>query len=402
MCLYKLNHHQKKRRLMQSHDKKNQSACTVERTSLLLVAISLNFLEFFIPRIPLFPWLKPGLANCITLVWIVKYGTGEAFLFSLLRIWTVGFYFGFSFLTLSLGLGGSIFAVAAMGAAWHILGKRQVAGIIGISITGALFHNAGQLVMVYFLMANNPYLFYQVPLMAIAAIGFGTITGLIAGFMLTLSEKTRPQKGRAVFPLKHDFHELLPYHLIATAGIAALCIAILFIDSLAILGIAAASTTLFVQVLVRGSLRTFLSPITKFWMLFVCIGALHLFFTLGTRIESIPGITREGARMTLVQWLRIWTWLQVTHVLTRFRFHLVFFAALKKLFKDYGYSLDAGLLAVEIFPSIPGLVRKEIAALARHFSAKRSAAVGSFFESLYEKTMLLVVDHLQEVAVKEE
>ena len=88
------------------------------------------------PRIPFLPWLKPGLANCITVVWIIRFGVKDAILFTLLRSWISGFYFGFSLLTLSLSLSGGIVATAAMGMAWNVLGKRGLLGTIGLSITG--------------------------------------------------------------------------------------------------------------------------------------------------------------------------------------------------------------------------------------------------------------------------
>jgi hypothetical protein len=50
------------------------------KAALLLVAVAINTLEFFIPRIPLFPWMKPGLANIVTIIWIVRWGFADALL----------------------------------------------------------------------------------------------------------------------------------------------------------------------------------------------------------------------------------------------------------------------------------------------------------------------------------
>ena len=161
---------------MQSHDERNLFSI---KTIWLLLAISLNALELFLPRIPFLPWLKPGLANCITVVWIIRFGVKDAILFTLLRSWISGFYFGFSLLTLSLSLSGGIVATAAMGMAWNVLGKRGLLGTIGLSITGAFFHNSAQLLVVYFLLTHNASVFYQLPFMGAASIVFGTFAGLI-------------------------------------------------------------------------------------------------------------------------------------------------------------------------------------------------------------------------------
>ena len=154
---------------MQSHTENQITPDTIRKAVWLLVAVALNALEFF-PRLPFFPWLKPGLANAVTMIWIIKYGTADAVLYTILRSWISGFYFGFSFLTLALSLSGGITATLAMGAVWRILGSKGLLGTVGIGITGALFHNAGQLATVYFLVVHNFSVFYQIPFMAAASI----------------------------------------------------------------------------------------------------------------------------------------------------------------------------------------------------------------------------------------
>jgi hypothetical protein len=41
------------------------------KTVWILLAVAMSAAEFLFPRIPLFPWLKPGIANCVTLAWII-------------------------------------------------------------------------------------------------------------------------------------------------------------------------------------------------------------------------------------------------------------------------------------------------------------------------------------------
>ncbi|MBD3347515.1 MAG: hypothetical protein GF401_20860 [Chitinivibrionales bacterium] len=385
---------------MQSPGSDDTGAMTLERTALLLAAISLNFLEFFIPRIPLFPWLKPGLANSITVIWILKYGLAESILLSLLRIWTVGFYFGFSFLTLSLSLGGSTLAVLMMGLSWRVFGKRKLLGIIGVSIIGALFHNAGQLIMVYFLMARNLFLFYQLPFMTGAAIVFGALVGIVALFMLRVIDQTSIQE-HPDFERKIVHHEISPGNLTAAAGIITYCIGILFIDIPWILAILAAGTTIAVQFIVKGSIKVLISPITKFWLLFIFIGALHLFFSFGTRIESVPFVTHEGVHAALTQWLRLWTWLQLSFALTHVKFHYALFSGLRKLFRGKEYALDAGVLAVELFPHIPDLVRKETIPLFKGLFRSPIHSFRRFFMVVYRDIESLIVSHLGSVVSEE-
>ena len=169
---------------MQSPSEQELNREIVIKASLLLLAVALNAIEFFIPRIPLFPWLKPGLANIITLIWIIRYGYIESLLYALLRVWIVSFYFGFSFLTFSLGFSGAVFACTAMAVCWKLLGKNRIMGTVGIAVVGALFHNMGQLFAVYLLMARNIHLFYQVPVMIFASVLFGSIVGLLVPWFI--------------------------------------------------------------------------------------------------------------------------------------------------------------------------------------------------------------------------
>src|SRR5271157_4784069 len=126
----------------------------VKKTAWLLCAVAINALEFIVPRLPFFPWLKPGLANVITIIWIV------------------GFYFGFSFLTMSLALSGGVLATCAMALAWRLTGKNRLLGTVGLGIIGSLFHNVGQLCAVYYLMSANIHLLFKVPVMLAASILF--------------------------------------------------------------------------------------------------------------------------------------------------------------------------------------------------------------------------------------
>lgn len=164
----------------------------VSKTAWILFAIAINALEFFIPRIPFFPWLKPGIANCVTIAWLIEFGAADALLFTLLRVWITGFYFGFSFLTISLSFSGGVCSTLAMAAAWSIAGKRGWLGTMGVGIIGALFHNVSQITVIYFLFAKNTHLFYQAPLMLAASIVFGTVTGGVAPTLLKFLRDAAP------------------------------------------------------------------------------------------------------------------------------------------------------------------------------------------------------------------
>jgi heptaprenyl diphosphate synthase len=322
----------------------------VKKTTWLLAAVAINALEFFVPRLPFFPWLKPGLANVVTILWIVEFGGVDALVYSLLRTWIVGFYFGFSFITMSLALSGGVLATCAMALAWRLTGKNRLMGTIGLGIIGALFHNFGQLCAVYCLMSANLHLFYQVPVMLAASIVFGGIVGALAPIAdrMFQSAPVLPQPER----LQPARFSATPADRFFSALLLAACTAIVFTDSLVALAGAAAGATLITQVVQRGSLSALVKPLRRFWVLFLFVACVNVFFSYGTRVEGLPFLTREGISLTVEQWLRLWTWLQVSAILFHFRFDAVMFDALSFVFGKHHETLFAGVLALEYFPWI--------------------------------------------------
>lgn len=329
------------------------------KTTLLLVAITLNAAESFLPRIPFLPWLKPGLANCVTVLWIIRYGGVDALLFSLMRIWLVGFYFGFSLVTLSLGLSGGLLATCVMAITWNVLGRRKLIGTIGVAILGALFHNLGQITVVYFLLARYIHLFYQIPFMIVAAIVFGSIVGMLAPLLSQLADSAldATEHGLVSLPANENTSRLCTAISIAAL---LLSISLAFVENRPALIILAILITALVQLLVKGSLQRLFLPIRRFWLLFLFVACFHLFLSGGTKLPQISFITYEGVQATVVQWLRLWCWLQMSFVFSYFRFHTVMFRVLSFVFKSHNSTLYAGLLAVEDFPEVFNLMRERI------------------------------------------
>jgi len=339
-----------------------QNAAGIEKTVLLLLAIALNVLELFVPRIPLFPWLKPGIANCVTIVWIVRYGAVDAVLFSLVRVWIAGFYSGFSFLTLALALSGGIASTIVMGIAWSLFGRRGWLGAIGLGIIGAMAHNMGQLAMVYLLLAHAVQLWYQMPLMIAASLVFGGLTGAIAPVIHVF----RPAAPAAALPAPTPARAAWWPALLTLA----FSIILVFVTAPIALGACAIAATIAAQIAARWSWRALVYPARRFWLLFLCIGLLYAFFSYGKRIEGLPGVTYEGLHDLAVQWLRLWSWLELTVVFERAGFHTLILGLLRHAFPMHGQTLQAGVAALSMFPRIfavtKGLRKGGIFASIRH------------------------------------
>jgi heptaprenyl diphosphate synthase len=374
---------------MQSPDDEEARRELVDKTVLLLCAVALNALEFFIPRLPFFPWLKPGIANIVTMIWIIRYGTVDALLFSLVRSWIAGCYFGFSFVSLSLAMSGGVFSTLVMGALWSLFGRRGMMGCIGIGVAGALFHNLGQLLAVYALLTSNTRIFYQFPVMALASVAFGGCVGaLVLPFMRMLEGRGTAQNPSAfASPLAMPSPTLS--ERVTAVVLVAVSFSIVFVTSTVALIIIAAIAAIAVFFLCKGQLSLLAAPLYRFWALFLFIALMYLILPYGTRFERWSFLTHEGVSATLQQWLRLYAWLELSFILARFRFHVVLFAMLSRLFRRREVTLTAGLLAFEYVPLVVDAGRKRgkefFWNLIRHPLLAAKEGIGGLYDEIVER-----------------
>lgn len=145
-------------------------------------ALGLSVLEAVIPS-PL-PGVKPGLANIVTLIVLVRYGWRAAAWVTLLRVIAGGLLFG-NFLApgFFLSLAGALCSLLVLLAARHLPGRYF--GTVSHSILAAFAHIAGQVIVVYFWLIPHAGLAWLLPIFAAAALVFGTVNGIIAARFLT-------------------------------------------------------------------------------------------------------------------------------------------------------------------------------------------------------------------------
>ena len=141
------------------------------------VALGLTVLENAFPS-PL-PGVKPGLANIVTLIVLVRYGWRMAVWVSLLRVVAGSLLFG-SFLApgFFLSLTGAVCSLAVLALTRHL--PASWFGAVTHSILAAFAHIAGQMIIVYLWLIPHAGIAYLVPVFAAAALIFGTVNGLVA------------------------------------------------------------------------------------------------------------------------------------------------------------------------------------------------------------------------------
>ena len=148
---------------------------------LAAAAIALTVAEAAIP-LPL-PGVKPGLANIVILIVLMRYGWRDAVWVSLLRVLAASLLLG-QFLApgFFLSLSGALLSLAALGLSVHL--PRRLFGPVSHSVIAAFAHIGGQLLVARLWLVPHDGVFYLAPVFFGAALVFGLSNGLIAAHLL--------------------------------------------------------------------------------------------------------------------------------------------------------------------------------------------------------------------------
>ena len=150
---------------------------------LTAAAIAIALVESAVPS-PL-PGVKPGLANIVTLLVLLRYDWATAAWVTLLRVLAVSLLVG-QFLApgFMLSLGGAIASLAALYIALPLV-QRMPAwfGPVTLSVLAALAHMMMQLLIVRLWLVPSPGIWVLAPVFLAAALLFGTLNGLIVAWL---------------------------------------------------------------------------------------------------------------------------------------------------------------------------------------------------------------------------
>ena len=141
-------------------------------------ALILSYIESLIPFFAGIPGMKLGLANAAIVTVLYLYSWKEAALVNLVRILAAGFLFGnmFSIVFSASGAALSLFCM-------QMVKRTDRFSPAGVSITGGVAHNAGQVVAAAVVVENVQIGYYFLPL-AIAGIITGAVIGVISGILI--------------------------------------------------------------------------------------------------------------------------------------------------------------------------------------------------------------------------
>lgn len=157
------------------------SVKTLTRLAVLLAAaIALRLIESAFAYLLPFPGAHLGLANCVTIIVLYMYTTGQAGLFLAARLLLVGLLFtGLMTPGFTIGLSGALlsFVFMALGV------KNDWLSPIGVGLLGAFCHNCGQIMAAALLMNTTAVMSY-LPFLLILGIPTGLFTGFLAKIFL--------------------------------------------------------------------------------------------------------------------------------------------------------------------------------------------------------------------------
>ncbi len=137
------------------------------------LALVLAYVEILIqPLFPTIPGIKMGLPNIVIIFLLYRRGAASAIGVSLLRMLLVSMLFG-NLMALLYSLAGAFLSLLLM----ILLRRSNLVSTVGVSVSGAVAHNVGQILMAMLLLETVELGYYLVVL---------TVTGTIAGILIGL------------------------------------------------------------------------------------------------------------------------------------------------------------------------------------------------------------------------
>ncbi len=154
---------------------------------LTAAALIVFIIENAIPPIPLFPYIKLGLANTVTLFVLFlekKGGIADCVLISVVRI-ILGSLVTGQPMTMVFSFAGALLSLVAVIGGRKIFSGRLVPVV---SVMGAIAHNVGQL-LVAVLIYGSMSVIYYLPVLIIGGTVCGAVTGVAAMLLLKFHPK---------------------------------------------------------------------------------------------------------------------------------------------------------------------------------------------------------------------
>jgi len=148
---------------------------------LLALAVVIHSAEAMLPVTVL--WFRFGFANIIGLATLYLFGFRYALFVTVGRVFLGALLTGlFGSPAFLFSFAGGLVSIAAMGLVKKVGGKAF--SLIGVSIIGAVTHNAAQLLVAYAIIIRNDAVIFLLPFMLASALGTGFVNGVAARYLI--------------------------------------------------------------------------------------------------------------------------------------------------------------------------------------------------------------------------
>ena len=144
------------------------------------LALVLSYMEALLPPIyPSVPGIKMGLANVVIIFVLYCFGVRSAIWVSALRLALMTLLFG-NVMMLMYSLAGATLSLGVMA----LLRRARWFSPVGVSVLGAVCHNAGQILVAMAVLGTGA-LGYYLPVLMVT----GTVAGVLVGLLSVLLMK---------------------------------------------------------------------------------------------------------------------------------------------------------------------------------------------------------------------
>lgn len=139
---------------------------------LACVAMILSYVEMQIPAFVAIPGMKIGLTNLAVLVALYTCGNKQALFINMVRIVVISLLFGTAMSFAFSFVGGMLSTLVMI-----ILKKLDKFSVVGVSCTGAITHNIGQILTAMVLLHTSAIIWY-LPVLWITGVVSGIFIGI--------------------------------------------------------------------------------------------------------------------------------------------------------------------------------------------------------------------------------
>lgn len=142
------------------------------------LAMILSYIESLVPPFVAVPGVKIGLANSVSLFILYAYGAREAACVSVIRVTLSSILFG-SAVGFIYSISGAALSLIGM----IILKRIPIFTMLTVSVSGAVLHNAAQIICACLIMENAAIAYY-LPVLIISGTVAGVAIGIISALLL--------------------------------------------------------------------------------------------------------------------------------------------------------------------------------------------------------------------------